>query len=148
MAEEGADARDWLPIDLDHFRSNVILLIPVALLPTHSSSKILKNPPMIKDDLKQLMPHFAAISQVKTFGRTVIVCRTSNLNCASYLLNCNSFSCISLMIFFPFHLCCTRGVKGVDSSADATELLDQFKGLRSCLSLPLECNERQPENPN
>lgn len=117
-------------IALEHFAANGVPAIPVAFLPPAEFAIRLKNPKLILDNLQQVTSHYRDVTEVKQFGKNGIVCRSRNLSCVSDLLGCTSFAGIPVRPFIPQHLACVKGViRGLDSSMDATEVLDQLSDL-------------------
>ncbi|XP_072143603.1 uncharacterized protein [Dermacentor andersoni] len=66
--------------------------IPVALVPTNGGSIRITNPQAVQKALKASSNHFQTITDVGTFGRGGIVCRSPDQTCVEDLLKCTSFA--------------------------------------------------------
>lgn len=117
-------------ICLDHFTTNGVPAIPVVFLPPADSSIRLKNPKLLQGCLQQVTSSYREVSEVRQFGKNGIVCRSRNLSCVADLLNCTTFAGLPVSPFIPQHLACVKGViRGIDSSMDAVEVLEQLSHL-------------------
>lgn len=113
--------------NLDLFFRHGLSHIPVALVPSGDSSLSLKNPKLLQEQLIAVTNHSREISEVRQFGRTGLLCKSSNADCVRDLLACSSFASQAVRTFIPSHLACVQGVvRDVDKSLTTQEVLDLF----------------------
>lgn len=111
-------------VPLECFLRNGVSTLPVALVPTDGGSIRLTESERFQEELRGITEHFVDISEVRRFGKTGILCKSSNVQCLNDLLNCTRFTSIAVRAFVPPHLACVKGiVRGVPTDITPEALL-------------------------
>lgn len=104
-------------VPLECFLRNGVNTLPVALVPTDGGSIRLTESESFQEELRAITEHFIDISEVRRFGKTGILCKSSNVQCLNDLLNCTRFAHTAVRAFVPPHLACVKGiVRGVPTN--------------------------------
>lgn len=104
-------------VPLECFLKNGVSSLPVALVPTDGGAIRLSETEVFQEELRNISGHFLDISEVRRFGKTGILCRSSNIQCLTDLLAATRFAFIAVRAFIPPHLACVKGiVRGVPTN--------------------------------
>lgn len=104
-------------VPLQSFFRNGVSCLPVALVPTDGGAIRLSESELFQQDLRKITGRYLDIEEVRRFGKTGILCRSSNVECLTELLACTRFAHTSVRAFIPPHLACVKGiVRGVPTN--------------------------------
>lgn len=96
-------------------------------MPSGDARAIMKNPKLLKDQLRATTNHLLDISEARQFERSGLLCKSSNTECVRDLLACTPFPRQPVKAFLPPHPACVQGVvRRGDTSLYTLEVLNMF----------------------
>ncbi|KAH6924093.1 hypothetical protein HPB50_011369 [Hyalomma asiaticum] len=78
-------------VPLQSFFRKGVSCLPVALVPTDGGAIRLSESELFQQDLRKITGRYLDIEEVRRFGKTGILCRSSNVECLTDLLACTSW---------------------------------------------------------